>query len=222
MKEKQTFEKKKAKLRARSLKEKCTFKPDIGEFNRQLAETGESEQEFLHRMTHSKAVTEQEIENLRQEVKFYQEMYDAKNQQEMFKPKISQYEGSEVHDRKMQGYRNVFEALHEEARILKEKKQNLKNAEKIYKQQVSSQYRESKKNPNSDKVLLKVKRQKMMEIFELLDSDHDGYVSTQKIDLSELSNEILDLLTPVFLQMEENDAKMGQAMHYDFDTFFNL
>lgn len=222
MNEKQVIEKKKSKLRARSLKEKCTFKPDIGEFNRQLAETGESEEEFLNRMTHSNAATEQEIENMRQEIKFFQEMYDAKSQQELYKPKISHYEGMENHDRKMQGYKNVFEALHEEARILKEKKQNLKAATKVHKKQISEQYRESTKNPNSDKVLLKARRQKLKVIFDQLDSDQDGYISTQRIDLSQLSNELLDLLTPVFLQMEENDNKVGQTMLYDFDTFFSL
>lgn len=51
--------------------------PEIGDFNRMLAEKGETLQEFLDRMTTSKAITEQEIEMMRQEQIAKEMTYEA-------------------------------------------------------------------------------------------------------------------------------------------------
>lgn len=144
MKEKEIIEQKNAKLSETLLKEQCSFKPEIGEFNRKLAETGENHQEFIQRLVTSKEMTEQQTDDLRQEIRFYQEVFDPKHGQNMFQPKISHYGNHANIDRKMQGYNDVFEALHKEARILKDKKQNLRKINKAHKLQISEQYRESK------------------------------------------------------------------------------
>jgi hypothetical protein len=210
------IEQKNNKLRDRSHKETCSFKPEIGEFNRQLAEIGESQQEFLQRLTISKEVSEQQINEMRQQQKFYQEEYDPKDGQQMFQPKISQYENMVNNDRKMQGYNDVFEALHEEARILKDKKQNLKKVSKAQKLQISEQYRESKKCKQSDTLLYQAQRNKLSKVFEQLDSDYDGYISAHKINLADLSNELLDVMTPLLLKIEEH------SLNVDFEQFVEI
>ena len=153
MKEKEGIDHRTAKLREKLLKEQCSFKPEIGEFNRRLAETGETQEEFLQRLTTSKEMTEQQISELREEIRFYQEVYDPKVGQHLFQPKISQYGNLANLDRKMQGYNSVFDALHEEARILKDKKQNLEKVSKSQKSLISEQYREQIKCKKSDRVL---------------------------------------------------------------------
>jgi len=48
-----------------------------------------------------------------------------------------------------------------------------------------------------------IREKGLKEIFTLLDSDHDGHISTDKIEISELSNDAIDLLTGVFMTIEE-------------------
>ena len=210
------LEEKKNKLRAKSLKSECSFKPDIGEFNRQLASKEESEEQFILRMTNSKKISEEAFESKRQEIKFFEEFYDKNNDQEMFKPKISSYENIKNLDRKSQGYGTVFDALHQEARILREKKENLvKSCEKA-EEQSHLQYLQNKSCPNSTRILHKVQKAKLSELFEQLDNDYDGYISAQKIDISKLSNELLDVLTPLLLKIEEHALKLN------FDQFVEI
>lgn len=49
----------------------------------------------------------------------------------------------------------------------------------------------------------------MAKIFESLDSDDDGYISAQKIDLSNLPNQVLDVLTPLLLKIEEHELNIN-------------
>lgn len=48
-----------------------------------------------------------------------------------------------------------------------------------------------------------IREQKLDEIFRLLDSDQDGEISTYKVDLAGLSNEAIDLLENLFVEIEE-------------------
>lgn len=210
------LEEKKNKLRAKSLKTECSFKPDIGEFNRQLASNQESEEQFLARMAYSKKISEEAFESKRQQIKFFEEFYDKNNDQELFKPKISNYENIKNLDRKSQGYRSVFDALHQEARILKEKKHNLAKSCEKAEEQAHIQYLQNKICPNSAKILEKVQKAKLSELFEQLDNDYDGYISAQKIDISKLPNELLDVLTPLLLKIEEHALKLN------FDQFVEI
>lgn len=42
-----------------------------------------------------------------------------------------------------------------------------------------------------------------IQIFEWLDSDKDGHISADKIDISPLSADLLEVLSPLFMEMEE-------------------
>lgn len=161
-------------------------------------------------------MTEEEVEKKRQEIKFFQEQYDQANNQEFFKPKISQYETQYNTDRKLQGYKSVFEALHHEAKILNDKKQNLKDNYQKQTKLISQQYIESKKCPNSEAILLKVHRERLSQLFQALDHDYDGYISAAKISIASLSNELLDVLTPLLLKIEEHSLQL------DFEQFVQI
>ena len=41
------------------------------------------------------------------------------------------------------------------------------------------------------------------QIFMWLDSDKDGHISADKIDISLLSADLLEVLSPLFMEMEE-------------------
>jgi len=53
-----------------------------------------------------------------------------------------------------------------------------------------------------------VKLQRFQELFTTLDSDGDGSISAQRIDIAGLSAELLEVLTPLFCEMEE----LGQSL----------
>lgn len=69
---------------------------------------------------------------------------------------------------------------------------------------------------NSNAILFNLWKQKLLSLFELLDSDYDGYISSQKIDISKLSNETLDVLTPLLLKIEEFWLVLN------FEQFFSI
>jgi len=56
--------------------------------------------------------------------------------------------------------------------------------------------------------LIKNKARKFHQIFTLLDSDWDGYISAEKIDISQLSPEILEIFTPLFWEMEDLEQSL--------------
>lgn len=170
----------------------------------------------MKRLTTSKSVTEKNIEEKREEIRYLQEVYDADNNQQFFQPKISHYEKLEDQDRKNKGYENIHEALYKEAKIFKDKRKNLKKSYKRQEKQESQNYRMEKINKNSKKILSKAHAAKLAKIFEALDSDDDGYISAQKIELSNLSNKILDVITPLLLKIEEHE------LNINFEQFANI
>ena len=57
----------------------------------------------------------------------------------------------------------------------------------------------------------RMKIQRFSELFKKLDSDNDGQVSAQRIDITGISPELLEVLTPLFCEMEE----LGQTLDED-------
>jgi len=55
----------------------------------------------------------------------------------------------------------------------------------------------------SEKLVGLQKQTAFKELFKLLDSDKDGQISGQKICVFELPEEVIDILTPLFDEMEE-------------------
>lgn len=68
----------------------------------------------------------------------------------------------------------------------------------------------------SDIVLYQAQKNKLAKMFEQLDSDYDGLISAHKINLTELSNELLDVMTPLLLKIEEH------SLNIDFEQFVEI
>ena len=56
---------------------------------------------------------------------------------------------------------------------------------------------------STKKMIEKKKFSSFVQIFEWLDSDKDGHISADKIDISPLSADLLEVLSPLFMEMEE-------------------
>ena len=55
----------------------------------------------------------------------------------------------------------------------------------------------------------------MAEIFDKLDSDQDGFVSTEKMDLKVLSDEMHDLFKPLFIELEQLQEPLNKEEFVD-------
>ena len=58
-------------------------------------------------------------------------------------------------------------------------------------------------------IVLKIKLLKYKQMFDLLDSDNDGFISSKNIKLSVLDIEILEALTPVLAEMQKNNVQLS-------------
>ena len=54
----------------------------------------------------------------------------------------------------------------------------------------------------------------MKQLFDTLDSNHDGLISHENIDISQLSNEMLDKLTGFLVRLE------NEKLELSFDQFY--
>ncbi|CAD8125843.1 unnamed protein product [Paramecium sonneborni] len=64
--------------------------------------------------------------------------------------------------------------------------------------------------------IYEIKKKKFIyEIFNLLDSDSDGLISAQKIEISSINSEILQILTPLLCEMEQINAQLNQQQFYE-------
>lgn len=92
--------------------------------------------------------------------------------------------------------------------LLMEKKKKVHEEEMLNNLEKKKQWLE-----RSMKSVLKMKIDKYKEIFDLLDSDKDGYISFKNIKLSEVNSEILEALTPLFEELQK------KSNYIDFKEF---
>lgn len=77
------------------------------------------------------------------------------------------------------------------------------------------------KRSNSSKIMQKIKIQRCKDLFKKLDDDQDGYISSQKIDILKVSNEIIDIITPLLLKIEEKGLILNYPQFYEMLTIFS-
>ena len=58
-------------------------------------------------------------------------------------------------------------------------------------------------------MILKNNLERYNQIFNLLDSDHDGFISSKNIRLSALDNDRLKSLTPILEELQQSDIKIN-------------
>ena len=58
-------------------------------------------------------------------------------------------------------------------------------------------------------IILQNKLERYEKIFNLLDSDHDGFISSKNIKLSSLDNDTLKSFTPILEELQQSDIKIN-------------
>ena len=74
----------------------------------------------------------------------------------------------------------------------------------VHDEQIKNQARmKSPARVKTTMIVEKLKLQRFQALFRRLDHDCDGYISSQRIDISTLSPELLEIMTPLFCELEE-------------------
>jgi hypothetical protein len=88
----------------------------------------------------------------------------------------------------------------------------------LKKQLISKQ---THKRSRSRKLVDKIKAQRIKELFTKLDDDKDGYISAQQIDILGVSNEVIDIITPFLLTIEEKSLVLNYKQFSQLLTDFS-
>ena len=67
---------------------------------------------------------------------------------------------------------------------------------------------QAKPNDKSRSIVDKAQKRKFRQIFNMLDSDKDGLISSSSIDISQLSTDVLEAFSPLLIEMEEIDQTL--------------
>lgn len=175
------------------------FKPELNEKTKALTNKNETKEEFINRLYNSKKEAEEIIIRKKRPSDANKDPYTG---EKLFVPKISR-------GPKNPNQREITVNLDSHYDyLLLEKKKKLHEEEMLNNLQKKKIYLET-----SMKGVMRIKLQKYKEIFNLLDSDKDGFISYKNIKLSELNSDVLQSLTPLF----EDLQKKGN--YIDFKEF---
>jgi uncharacterized protein YyaL (SSP411 family) len=123
--------------------------------------------------------------------KFNNENFDPKTGQPFFKPKICR----SPKDKKHRSSKSIGDLLYNNKKKYDE---NLKKLKEKHESQIVQTANKKSTNKNSEQILEKMKNHRFAEMFHMLDSNGDGLISAQKINISCLHPDVLHIMTPLF------------------------
>jgi len=167
------------------------FRPRISPYAKQLKNKNkESTAQFINRISKN-------LEEIKKVNKSKTNM-NKNNNKNTFRPKISR-------GPKNPNQRNVTVNLDGfyDKRIIKEKNelQKIKNEEDKEKKNLYNQ--------KTKDIIIKMKIQKYKEIFNLLDSNKDGFISNSEIQLSKIDERILKNISPLLEELNKTKKRMN-------------
>ena len=193
---------KKDKKIEENMKKNYPFKPTISKKNNELIKNkNETKEDFINRMAMNKNQYE-EIQSLIDKKK--NKNNNNNNSQKLFQPSITR------------GPKNPSQrqfSVNEEGDY--DKKLNKENNELFNKEISNAMTKRNLYLKNSMEIIIKKKTEKIQTIFNLLDSDNDGFISSEKIKLSNLNQQTLVLLTPLLEELQSNKDNMTFKEFYE-------
>ena len=132
-------------------------------------------------------------ETLRQSV-------DSQTGQQLFRPQTGKSaQGREQEVRSEGGISNYLYNKHK-MKEQAQKQQKLKH-EQAYTQRVEAE-KDQAKNKISEMLLEQKINQQLEELFSAFDADQNGYITSEEVNLDLVSAQILEIFTPLFVEME--------------------
>ena len=174
----------------KQLKDRYTFRPNISNLAKELKkENKETQKQFVERLS---SLPKIQKKNLRRK----------ENEKNSFRPKITRGPlngNSREINENLNGFYDKRITIQKETLENDEIKNN-KEKKKYYMKK-------------SSEVIMKMKHDKYKTLFELLDSDKDGLISYNKINLNDINNNILTLIKPILGELYETKKT------FDLNTF---
>ncbi|CAI2384299.1 unnamed protein product [Moneuplotes crassus] len=176
---------------SRCLDSECTFQPDVSKGNHYDGYYPEDFGNFAERL--SKPSTRKEKSKI---MHLQDQCYDKTTGQPLFRPRTGRPPLAK------RDYENmpVTEKLYQEGQKRKHQKEEKIKQEWDRRNHSANRHKIQDK---SEELLEQKKARKFHQIFQSLDVDGDGEISAEKIDISALPPEILEIFTPLLCEMEE-------------------
>lgn len=158
----------------------------------------ENKEQFIERLMNSKKKLEEEMEKLRamQDIK-----YDPETGQKLYTPRLLNSSQASRRDGKQ-----IWEYLYD---LKDSKKENIKRIleqeESIWQENVN----QSKIGQHSLKVFENFRLKQYKRLFQVLDSDQDGKISAERIELDEIEPKTLEILSPLLEHLLNSEAEIG-------------
>ena len=185
-----------------AVKSEFTFKPEV----HSSKSTDPDPESFLNRIVNSKKKFEEEMEKLRQELVTD---VDPVTGQKLFEPVIA----------KDTRFERSLEAgsIHEHLYSQKDhKKQITDRLAQELDENIKAAQRSTKVTQNSERLLENFRKKAFEHLFNLLDSDQDGLVSCEKVDIAAIEEKTASILQPVLEEIINREGPM------DFQEFHVL
>ena len=146
------------------------------------------------------------------------ELVDEKTGQEFYRPKTGKsFEGRASEVKNVGGISNYLFKKHK----LKEEaqKQQKQQHDKSVKREIEIEKKQSQ-NRISELLLQQKIQLQLEQLFLAFDSNGNGFISSDEINLDNVSAQILEIFSPLFVEMESLDEQLSKE---DFqDSAFNL
>lgn len=158
----------------------------------EIRRKSECTDEYFDKLSNSKKKTDEEIARLKRE---FEADYDKITGQKYFTPVTGRKPNS------ARGERPIWDELYSSRNAVKEKieEKKIQESEKFYTQPSESTCR----------FYENFKTHKFEALFKKLDSDRDGKISVENISLEDIEIQVIEVLSPIFKEMEETRAAMG-------------
>ena len=172
------------------------FKPKISQYAKQLKNNNkETTKEFVERISKNLEEIKSKNSSKNRKNKF---KINEQNNKNDFHPRISR-------GPKSPNQRDISTNLdgYYDKRITKQRNelQRIKNEEEKEKKNIYNQ--------KSKEIIMKMKHKKYKEIFNLLDSNQDGFISSSNIQLKKIDDNILNNITPILEELNQSKKKMN-------------
>lgn len=99
--------------------------------------------------------------------------------------------------------------------LSRQRQQKIELAKKVQAQQMDSHMKRVHTTDKSKHIIEELKVQHFSSIFRQLDSDSDGAISAQRIDLDLLAPELLGVMQQVLVELEETAATLSEEEFID-------
>ena len=173
------------------------FKPRISQQAKQL-KNRETTKDFINRISrHLEEITIINSSNNNKENRKNRHILIEQNSKNDFRPKISRGPKSP-----MQREVTVNLDGYYDKRLIKEQKnlQTIKEEE--------DKERRNVYNQKSKDIIMKMKYKKYRELFNLLDSNQDGFISSTKIKLTKIDENVLKNISPILEELNQSKKQM--------------